>query len=1039
MGSQFSMGTFAPEIVPVSNKLDVEKIRRNYGSFSRSLQRQTTRRQQKEDLLDDPSDNPNSPGDSPASSPSKPPPNDSDGFFMSRSEFGFIFDIPAADTLYKVFGLFDPLNSGRVVASDVWSAFMLSVGGRPDVKISFLFSMADQNMDGRLNEPELIMLLHSASRGFARAKNIQAPSTARIDSLAKEMFEHEEIRLDERGELSCQDLIMLCSAVDALRNYLSNLDATVGADVSNLYKQQTLYLKELMLIDTVLDEIVRSDREMTYDEDAYKEERGGDIRLIAYDGLFDDEADVDRLYLRDAEAALDDRDDASLEGHFKAQSNLPDGQKLALRMPSPNGGGAGGGGGAGETHDEFTIDFKSEEFARQSVRRAKRKRQMREEEEKELGKFGDARAFRGGYKRVVAGAVSNASKGQAGGEKEDLVAAGLMEAKWGTMKNLNYDGLLTLDVDPLEDIVEATGHVILDREAERALGITPHPPRRPGDLPPNLIAKNQLGKVSLDDVVTWWKERQRRRRLQRAQPWRIRLDYVKSVFDKGWAWIDGQKEDWKRQTIINSKEEKWGEWKTGAQVAEEEAKSKFRAETPKVPGSAGGGLFGATPSAPSGFSSLFAQAASPASSSLASPAPKKKSAWGSDDEKSDDEDDAGNRNAKIAARISVGHVVPAGDKVKSSIKFDVAATDVGGAPQTAAAAAAAAKPKTPATPTSRGGQSSQGARPKTAASHIRLFAAQLLNDAYRSAKADWAEKYQAQHPKFNSVTWIDFPVRDGANDDLIRRAVDELSRFFESIPKDYSRPLYDASKVEVCSLNSRDIAKYIRVTLFADRDPFEEIEKNLPGGVKAHDVVEYISGHVEFNVTLDEVIALAKQFVDFEHRCYGPQEDELGDKGMDPVAYVNSVKARRKAALKASKAVANKTMELAEVKEHLISRGFGVKGTIGEIRERCETMFMIQAEVCGYGELSTFGEGLAHAIFKRADRDNDGALNFNEMNALQRGLGGIALEYPRKYQEAMIESGFSTTDDGWLKKDGLVAYYERYGKLIRERNIKPAG
>ena len=120
-----------------------------------------------------------------------------------------------------------------------------------------------------------------------------------------------------------------------------------------------------------------------------------------------------------------------------------------------------------------------------------------------------------------------------------------------------------------------------------------------------------------------------------------------------------------------------------------------------------------------------------------------------------------------------------------------------------------------------------------------------------------------------------------------------------------------------------------------------------------------------------------------------------------------------------------------EMKNHLLSRGYSVDGTINEIRERVFQLFAVQAEICGYGELSNFGEEVAGAIFKRVDRDNDGFLNFWEMNTLQRGLRGIALEYPGKYEQAMFQSGFAN-ENGWLSRHGLVAYYERYGQLTKD-------
>ena len=104
-----------------------------------------------------------------------------------------------------------------------------------------------------------------------------------------------------------------------------------------------------------------------------------------------------------------------------------------------------------------------------------------------------------------------------------------------------------------------------------------------------------------------------------------------------------------------------------------------------------------------------------------------------------------------------------------------------------------------------------------------------------------------------------------------------------------------------------------------------------------------------------------------------------------------------------------------------------------------QEMFLVQAEVCGYGEMSNFGESISDAIFKRVDRDNDGCLNFLEMNTLQRALGGTALEYPGKYTQAMAESGFETNDKMWLTKKGLSAYYERHGKLAEDTEYLGVG
>lgn len=177
--------------------------------------------------------------------------------------------------------------------------------------------------------------------------------------------------------------------------------------------------------------------------------------------------------------------------------------------------------------------------------------------------------------------------------------------------------------------------------------------------------------------------------------------------------------------------------------------------------------------------------------------------------------------------------------------------------------------------------------------------------------------------------------------------------FLDSVPSDYALPVYTSSKVEVAQLTTSDTRRFIRVTLLNERDPFEEVEKFLPPGCHIKDAINDLSLHVDLNVTLDDILALTKQFLGYDERLYGPQEDELGEKGMDPAVYMNSVKQRRKAALRASKAARNKAMPLSEMKEHLTSRGYGTGGSISDIRNRVVQLFAIQAEVTGYGEVSS--------------------------------------------------------------------------------------
>jgi hypothetical protein len=281
-------------------------------------------------------------------------------------------------------------------------------------------------------------------------------------------------------------------------------------------------------------------------------------------------------------------------------------------------------------------------------------------------------------------------------------------------------------------------------------------------------------------------------------------------------------------------------------------------------------------------------------------------AWESDDDEEEE------RNCKIGCRLHVGHIMT--EKEKASIKLNIASSDLQGTVGGTAAPGA----QSPSRAGTRGGTAG-GDRPAsrvaTASSHIRLFAKELLDAAFRSSPPEWSAKYEefATNGGFGSVAWLDFPINETASEEMVSKMIKQIEMFLDSVPKDYAKPLYVASKVSVRSLTSRDVRRFLRIELFSDRDPFTELEKLLPPKTVLKDVIDHLSLNVLLNVSLDELLELTKQFVNYEHKCYGPQEEELGEKGMDPSVYMNSVKQRRKAALRAAKAAGNKDMSVKEV------------------------------------------------------------------------------------------------------------------------------
>ena len=114
------------------------------------------------------------------------------------------------------------LPPGRVPATDVFGAFALCCAEREEPKISFIFNLIDLNHDRHVNRTELTMLMYSVCRGFARLKCINSPAMDLIQIVVDCCFEHPEVHLNPRGEISLQDVQLFLKADDRCRHYLGN-------------------------------------------------------------------------------------------------------------------------------------------------------------------------------------------------------------------------------------------------------------------------------------------------------------------------------------------------------------------------------------------------------------------------------------------------------------------------------------------------------------------------------------------------------------------------------------------------------------------------------------------------------------------------------------------------------------------------------------------------------------------------------------------------------------------------------------------------
>ena len=124
--------------------------------------------------------------------------------------------------------------------------------------------------------------------------------------------------------------------------------------------------------------------------------------------------------------------------------------------------------------------------------------------EAESNKRQDAAAFSRGYKRVV-GAKTTAVRGA---RKDPMMEQeALIRNHWLHLDH-SEDGMMALNIDVLEDIIESTGILITDAEAKEALA---------------WMSSNQLGWYNLAQVLKWWRKRAADAKQVMPEPWQQKI------------------------------------------------------------------------------------------------------------------------------------------------------------------------------------------------------------------------------------------------------------------------------------------------------------------------------------------------------------------------------------------------------------------------------------------------------------------------------------------------------------------------------------
>lgn len=311
---------------------------------------------------------------------------------------------------------------------------------------------------------------------------------------------------------------------------------------------------------------------------------------------------------------------------------------------------------------------------------------------------------------------------------------------------------------------------------------------------------------------------------------------------------------------------------------------------------------------------------------------------------------------------------------------------------------------------------------------------------------------------YGSVFWYTVRVKESATDEEVHCLYQTAINFWNSIPVDYRCNTYTHVAGDIFYLTKeytveemfggdevkamKPYPRIILIVLLHETDFYRDFESKLPSGVLITRALRNFNFDLKLTSSLKEIYESALPFENYEDRIYGPQEDELGEDGMNPLKFAKMCRQRQKAVREAAATVDE--MSFDELKEHLKMRGLKATGTLGELTTRTKAAFEKQASLIGFGELSVFGEAMIDAIFHRfcthvpKNSHVEQGLTFWDFNELLRQTKTRCLYDHAEYTSVMQDHlELLCNSNGELTQAGLQAYYERVGRLARD--IKTLG
>lgn len=290
---------------------------------------------------------------------------------------------------------------------------------------------------------------------------------------------------------------------------------------------------------------------------------------------------------------------------------------------------------------------------------------------------------------------------------------------------------------------------------------------------------------------------------------------------------------------------------------------------------------------------------------------------------------------------------------------------------------------------------------------------------------------------FGTVSWIGFEVNPEVSFEQATLLLQTAKNFFNSIPWDARSDIFTEVEGEVFTLeqpiedNDEVIIRrsfHVIVALLHEMNVTTILEEKMPAGLLLTRALRNLKVELRCTDSLFDMYKAAIPHENVQERLFGPQEDELGEEGMNPIRFAKMCRQRKQAALNAVEKAA--TMSIPELKKHCQMRGILDTGKPTDLVERVKKAFKKQAEIIGFGELSAFGAESVGNIMRHFNDDKDKtSIGFWELNKLLEATGTETIYDLEEYKNILSSQCLAINKDGELTEDGLVAYYELFGRL----------